>query len=861
MITRRLRYWLGRARREASLREEIELHLDEKAAELRAEGWSEVDARVEARRRFGNAALKQDEAREIWVARYWTDFWHDVRYGARALLEQPGFAAAAVAALVLGVAVNSVLFSVFNSLALAPWAIRDARHAVEVMREIGPTDKGRWTGLSWPHYRYLRANTRTLAGLVAHSGTTARLRRGDLARDVSATTVSENYFDVIGTGFAAGRGFSPAGGNLHEPAPEIVLHYDTWIAQFGGDPAVVGEWLDISGHRLQVVGVAAQGFSGPTPTRPHLWIPAAWRDRFHGNRNTMDDPDNCCISVVGRLGPGVSREAALAEVSTLSDQFVASLKQKSRRMMLGTPSFFNPRVFGKASAVFLVMGVASLLILLLACANVANLQLARATARRREIAVRHSLGAGRLRIVRQLMAESLLLSAIAGMASLVIATWAPGWILRAVAPPGETLTFSFDVDFRVVAFVMLMTVASALLFGLAPAVTVVGAATAPGLNHGGRVTSSGRMRAVLLGAQVALCAILLTGTALLARAVDRVRHVDPGFQHEHLIVMSTGLAASGVSDEQARGLLATLVDRIEGLPQVESVTHAATIPFGDSVRTTSVQSTHTSERVTLGLNEVSASFFETLQIPLVAGRGFTRDDQARMDSAIVNEAAAERLWPGESPLGKTLLLARPAQVIGVVRGVVTRGIGSEAEPYAWVASGGDRAAYVMIRQSGDPRALLSALPAQARQIDHRYLASVTRYADVIARWQRSADVAAGIAGVLGLLALLLSCVGIYGVASYNVSQRTREVGVRMALGARPREIMALFARQHLQTVLVGAAIGTAGAIAFGHLLTALLYGYDRPIPWRLAPPSRSCWAPPPSPPGVQPVAPRASIRL
>ena len=166
---------------------------------------------------------------------------------------------------------------------------------------------------------------------------------------MSATTVSENYFDVIGTGFAAGRGFSPAGGNLHEPAPEIVLQYDTWIAQFGGDPAVVGEWLDLSGHRLQVVGVAAQGFSGPTPTRPHLWIPAAWRDRFNGNRNTMDDPDNCCISVVGRLGPGVSREAALAEVSTLSDQFLASLKQKPRRMMLGTPSFLNPRVFGKAS--------------------------------------------------------------------------------------------------------------------------------------------------------------------------------------------------------------------------------------------------------------------------------------------------------------------------------------------------------------------------------------------------------------------------------------------------------------------------------------------------------------------------------
>jgi predicted permease len=823
MLIRRVKYWLSTAQRDAALRAEMELHIEEKAAELTDQGWNESDARAEARRRFGNLGMKQQESREIWIARYWSDFWQDIRYGARQLIAQPGFTLAAVLALVLGIAVNAILFNVFNALALAPWDIRDAKQAVQVLADRGPTGKGRWSGFSWPHFRYLRDNTQSLAGMTAFTSVGTRVRRGNDAWNASATATSANYFSVIGTGFAAGRGFSERARSIHDPAPEIVLHYDTWMARFGGDPGIVGEWIEMSGHQLQVVGVAAPGFSGPVPTKPQMWVPGGWRDLFDPTWKTIDNPGSCCISVIGRLKPGVSRAAAQAELNTLSAQFLTSVKREPRGVLLTNPSFLaNPSTFNRASPIFLVMGVATLLILLLACANVANLQLARATARHREIAVRLSLGASWGRLVRQLLAESLLVSGIAGAASVAVSAWAPEWIVRSVVNPQENLVFRFANDARVLAFIFFATVAAALLFGLAPALGAVRPSS--GLREGSRVTSTGRLRAILLAAQVALCAVLVSGTALLVRALDYVRHLDAGFRYEQVIVMSTGLDASGATDEQARALLAPLVERINGWPGVESVAYATVVPFGNVVNSTSVLDSRTNERVSVGFNEISANFFATLRIPLVAGRAFTSADESRKDTAIVNEAAAERLWSGESPLGKTLPLTPPREVIAVARNFGTRGFGSERDPYVWVASKGRRNSRLLIRHAGDAGPLLVELPKHAREMDNRYLASAAPYSDTIAGALRSADVSAAIAGVLGALSLILACVGIYGVAAYNVSQRTREVGVRMALGAQPQAILAMILQQNLRAVLIGAVLGIAGAIGFGRLLTSFLFG-------------------------------------
>jgi putative ABC transport system permease protein len=373
-----------------------------------------------------------------------------------------------------------------------------------------------------------------------------------------------------------------------------------------------------------------------------------------------------------------------------------------------------------------------------------------------------------------------------------------------------------------------------MLFSFAPAFGVMRDHASTGFREGARATSTGRMRSVLLAVQVSLCAILLSGTALLVRALERVRHVDTGFHYQQMIVLSTGLGSSAINDEQARGLLGSLEEQLAGVPGVESVTHASAVPYGSSFGV-QVMNPQTKEPVGFGFNEASANFFDALRVPLISGRAFTKADESRGDAVIINESAAQRLWPGESALGKTIQilptlrmerkdLMRPLEVVGVVRNFGGRGFGSEREPYACLASRGNRRSSLLIRHSGHAGPVSTELSGRARQVDRRLMTSVMTYEATIANAFRSADISAGIASVLGAVSLLLACTGIYGVAAYNVSQRRREVGVRMALGARPAAILGMILKQNLLTVMLGAVVGLAGAIGFARLLTSLLYG-------------------------------------
>ena len=819
MFLKRLQYWLNPAKREAALRSEMEQHLEETIAGLRAGGLSASDAGAQAQRRFGNFGQKQEESREIWITRFCSDIWQDARYGWRSLAVQPGFTLAAVLALVLGIGVNAIVFNVYNALALAPWAIRDSKHTVQVLSE----QRGNWAGFTWPHYRYLNENAQSFEGLCAFTGYPVRIGLGETSWTASAIMASENYFELVGTGFAEGRGFTRSSGNLREPAPEIVLHYDAWMNRFGGDRNIVGQWLDLSGHKLQVVGVAAAGFSGPTPTAPQLWIPAPWIDILDSAAKVIDNPDTCCSSVMGRLKPSTGRTTAQAELNTLSAQYAASVSKESSRVLLTDPSFLaNPTSYARASPIFTAMGATALLILLLACANAANLQVARALARRREIAVRLSLGASRVRVIRQLMVESVLISSIAGVASIGLSSMIPGWVVRNVVTPGERVSIRFANDGRVVAFILFATFAAATLFGLIPAWGAVQEAS--GLREGGRATSSSKMRSVLIALQVALCAVLLSGTAMLVRALDRVQHLDLGFNYNNVLVLSTGLDSVGLNDEQSRSPINLLIERIKALPGVEHVAHAVVLPLGNRFHGTSVTDPKTQTKLKIGFNETSANFFETLRIPLLAGRRFTDDDEAARDKVILNQATADRLWPGENPLGKTVNLGREFEIIGVARNLATRGIGSDWELYAWTASKGTRDSRLLIRYTGDPAPLLATLGKYAAETDKRMQATVSHYSEFTVRSLQSAKIMAAVASVLGALALLLACVGIYGVASYNVSQQTREVGLRMALGAGPNTVLAWVLKQNLRMVWVGSIVGIAGAIGFGKLLDSFLYG-------------------------------------
>ena len=831
MLMRRLRYWLNRSAREQAFRAEIEQHIDEVASELQADGMSEADASAKARARFGNVAMRQEEARAVWISEWWHDFWQDLRQGSRVLVREPGFAAASVLALSLGIGLNAMLFNVYNALAFAPWAVRDATETVQV---FGQSASGRWNGLSWPQFRYLREHTESLEGLAAATsfGVTVTQREGNWRARALAS--SGNYFDLLGTGFVLGRGFSAGADRVHSPAAEIVLSYATWQSRYGGDASVLSSQMALNGRAFDVIGVAAEGFNGATAQTTDLWIPAGWRDVLEGATPTIDDPKICCTEVMGRLKPAVGRAAVQAELNLLAAQFARESGLESRGILIARPTLMgNPSKSANSSVAFQTMGVGALLILLLACANVANLQLARALARRREISIRLSLGAGRGRIVRQLLAEMLPLSAVAATAAGTLSAAAPAAIIKAVVPPGERILLRFDTDWRVIAFLVAIALAAVLICGLAPALTAIRRGTADGMREGGRATSSTRLRSALLASQVCLCTVLLTGTALLLRSLDAAQRIDPGFQAGNLSVVSPGIEAAGIDNVLARSTLAQLRDRIGGLSGVEDVAHATSIPFGQRGDAMAFRLPGSGQEFGVEYAEVSANYLKIMGIPLMAGRSFVAAEEAAGNAIAVNQSAAKLLWPGLSPLGKTIQTSRPLVVVAVVGNSVARIPELAGAPFIWVAGQGGRASVLVIRRASRGPAVADFRRA-IQDIAPRLVTSVEPYEQTIALWRRSYGIAAGIATGSGLVALLLACIGIYSVAAYNVSHRTRELGIRLALGARPKVVLAMMLRQNLRMVALGAVLGLAGALALGRLLTSLLVGISPSDPISIA---------------------------
>lgn len=831
MIWSRIRYWMKQGEREAALRAEMEEHIAEMAAELEAGGMNAEEAMRRARLRFGNLGNTQEAAREVWISRCVSEIWQDLRYALRTLWAQPGFTFPAVMALVLGIGVNALVFNVYNALALAPWAVREPQSVVQLLSQRG---SNRWGGMAWTQYRYLAEHSKSMSGMVGFTGTErVQVSQGENPWNAAGSMVSENYFDLIGTGFVAGRGFSQLEAS-GVPKGEVVLNHETWMTRFGGDRGVVGSWIEISGQRMQIVGVAVQGFNGPVADLVHLWIPAGWRDILHPGWDSLTNPDFCCFSVVGRLAPGVSKLQSQAEMMTLAAQYAAESKQKTLRLLVADPTFLsNPQRFKQASAVFLAMGVATLLILMLACSNVANLMLARGSSRAQEIAVRLSLGAGNARIFRQLAIESLLISGVAAVISASISTWLPGWTVRMFVAPEAHLTFRFDNDWRVIAFIATLSCGATLVFGLAPALHSVRQGVAIGLRNGSRSTSSSRMRPVLLAAQVTLCAVLLSGSFLLARALYAVQSMDTGFRYDGVVTLSTGLDSSGLNDAQAKPVLLQFQERLGAMPGVQEVAWAATVPLGNSNNATSVMDPRSKSRVTVAHNAVSANFFELLEIPVVSGRDFTKAEETGGNALIVSQATAERLWPGENALGKTLDVGGIREVVGVIRNYEAKEFGSRQNPGVWIPSAGDLGTRFLIRHQGEASGLLQEIPRMARTLDRRLAVSVAPYATFVDNAKRAAKVTSGVAGVMGGLSLLLATLGIYGVAAYQVAQRRREVGVRMALGATPASILMTVLRQNLRAVLWGAGLGMIAALAFGRLLTSLLYGIEPSDPLAL----------------------------
>jgi predicted permease len=823
-LLRRLNYLWNRRRLEAELREEMQVHQRMVQDELEENGLAAKEASLAGRRAMGAAALMGEDARGVWISPWLESIGQDLAYGARSLRKQPGFAAVAIVALALGIGLNTSLFTVFNAVALRPWSVREPARVVRVFGVLRNVEKQFDTisGFSFVEYRYLAEHTKSMTGLFMMRG------EGGLRTDVGkvrAAYVTANYFRVLGVEMERGRGFMAEEDRSESPLAVVVLNYTTWQNRFGGDPEVIGRRIRIEELPFTIVGVTPPDFFGTNPEPTDLWLPFSGMVLLSPNdswpRTFLRDRNSCCADVAGRLAPGISREQARAELGLLRVDFHNQFGEKSLGVVLaGTaPLQSIGRKAKNFYAVFALMFAGVMLVLLLACANVGNLLLARAAARRREIGVRLSLGAGRARVVRQLLTESLLLAGIASALGVFVAWVLPRPLFTRIV---GAVSFPLRPDAAVLAFTLGLAALACIAFGLAPALHATRGNFSDALKQrhgapGGRLSP----RRFLLTVQVAGSVILLVGAGLMVRGIQHARTLDPGFAVEGTASVSFDFPTSAYQTPRVAGFYRSLTQGLDALPGTRPFGFTALEPLGNTKNFTSFRlpgqgESHENAILT---NSVSAGYFETLRIPIVAGRNFGPADTGR-DVLLVNQAMADRYFPHESAAGKTVIIDKPLEIVGVVRNAHT-----------WTLDEVEPALYFPISYGIPPRLLLphtaasqAAVAALAKGLDPRVEMRVTRLSDNLDQWLSATRIAALIAGMLGILALSLAAIGIAGVFAYAVEQRKQEIGIRMALGARPAQVIRGVFGSAARSLVVGLVIGMVGAIAGSSLLRQYIFG-------------------------------------
>jgi predicted permease len=746
----------------------------------------------------------------------------DLRYASRSLAAQPSFTSMALLALVLGIGLNTSVFTVLNSLFTRPWAVPEPDRVVIIHDR-------QWFGLSRTAAAYLDENSRTVEGVIA-----SRVYRTDLGGDepnavARAAFVTGNLFDVLHVDMALGRSFLPDEDVVGAPVTVGVISHGLWARDFGASPDVLGATVRLDGVPFTVVGVAAESFGGTDSERTDLWVPLASYAVVRAGDPTaatlLTDPNRCCVDVSARLAPDISQNEAQAELGALFRQYSAAIpradfeRPPGEILLTGTALLDHPLRQQLLAPALALVTAAFGSILLLACANVANLLLARGTVRRREIAVRSALGAGRWRVIRQLLTESLLLAGLASAAGLVLAITLPGVVLRFagnIVPDNVSLT----PDLRVLAFVVVVALLSALAFGLLPALRATGTNPNDVLKQqSAQVSPRARLRGTLLGVQVAISVLLLLAAALLVRGVDRAQSLDLAFDTAAVTALRVTLPPNAYDLTREAAFYDELVAGLEagGAPAAVSML----LPLGERWENTGFGGVQcNTDRIVT--QRVSRGFFDVLGIPFVAGATF-RAPGAGPESIVIDESLARACWGDRNPIGQTVVLGRPHEVVGVVRDAQLQRIGLVQPTYyaPFIPDGNlvSGPAFVLV-----PSELAAAAATAVRRLDSRAAAEPIPLGEQVERSLGTSANIARIAGALGVLALVLATVGVYGVISYSVERRRREIGVRMALGARPRDIVAIVLRSNGVAVVVGLVVGLVLAGAASLALRSRLYG-------------------------------------
>jgi predicted permease len=814
-LLRRIRYWLQRDRMDAELAEEMEFH-----RAMLGDGWDERTA-------MGNTTLARENARGVWIWPWLESLWQDAAYAIRTMRRQPGFTITALLALGSAIGINTSLFTVFNAFALRSWTVRDPAHVVAVygLRREGPG------GLGIAQYRYLQRHSKAFTGLIA-------MRNGEGVklddRPEQLTFVSGNYFRALGIDMERGRGFLDEEDRTGAPQAVVVISHNLWQDEFGGDPRIVGRSIRLDDIPFTVVGVTPSDFTGTNPLRNGIWTPLPARELLRPDDSSvgawLTSPRFCCTAVAGRLGPGVTRAQAQAELAVLLDQFQTENRMDGRApgvFLTGTSWMDSPRKKRQVLPMILILFLAVTLVLLLACANVGNLLLARAAARRQEIAVRLSLGGCRPRIIRQLLVESMLLAFAAAGIGLAMAVVVPSAILQHV---GEDQIFHVAPDLNVLAYTAAVAILSCLAFGLAPALHGTRGGISGALKAGADPEAAPRarlpLRNVLLSVQVAISVILLANAGMLVRGMQRAQRLDPGFDVQNVTVLSIDLPASQYTGPRTKALTRDLLSQLDRARDLPICGLALNPPLSNATYSTSFQVIERKDSPMLHIfsNEVSGSYFDALRMRVLAGRNFAPEDMGR-DVVMINEAAAQRWWPGEHPVGTSILSnGKVREIVGVVSDTYFNDLSSIEAVIYFPIAGGSGAPSVIVHDRGIVS--VDRITAIVKQIEPRAHVRAEPLAASFRRKLQPSIYGAEFAGCLGLLALAIASVGMCGVFAYGVGQRTREIGIRIALGAKSSQIVGLVLGSSFGAFGCGLAAGIAGATGTSALLAHVLPGID-----------------------------------
>jgi predicted permease len=769
--------------------------------------------------------------------------YRDIRFAIRLLARTPSFTAVAALSLALGIGANSALFSMFNSLLWRPLAVDAPGRVVSLYSRSAKA--AFYDAFTWLEYQDY-VSVKSFDGLAAYSVVECAMTTpGQDSARLYAEAVSGNYFDVLRPRMVAGRGFRGDEGRVAGRDPVAVIGSRMWQRRFGGDPGVVGRTVTLNGQPFTIIGIVAPEYHGAWAIyfSADLWLPATMLPRMQPKyAQLLESRETRAFRMIGRLGPGVTLEQAKAAAATEAARLEASYPKynKGIRALVFREIDTRPEVeiAGASNATaFLFMGVTGL-VLLIACANVANLLLARSSARRKEIAMRAALGATRFQIVRQLLVESVLLALVGGGFGLCLGSVAAHLLGSVQLPTDIPIVFDFGLDARVVGFTLGTSLLAALAFGLLPALRVSRGDLVPALKAS--PTAGGSARRLTLGnvlvvLQVAASCVLLVVAGLCLRSIPGARTIDPGFRTEHRVMLSVSPSLVGYDQARAAEFLRVLMQRVRELPSIESAALARFVPLdfesngGDVV----IEGRPTaSDRDQVLAASVDEGYFGTLGTRIVKGREFTAQDTATsLGVVIVNETMARKEWPGQDPVGKRLQWDIPdgpfLQVVGVAADGKYRQLTETAQPFLFLPLSQHRnsPATLVASYRGDVGGALRALHDTVKGIDPNMPVFDTKTMDRhMERAWLGPRLSATLAGPAGLLAVLIAAVGLYGVMAYSVSRRTQEIGIRMAIGATPRAILRLTAAQGLILAAIGIALGLVVALASSSLVSILLFG-------------------------------------